>query len=322
MDLKKSKPTRDSYGEALVELGKRNPDVVVVEADISKSTRTGLFARAFPERFFNVGVAEQNGMLISAGMATCGKIPFMSTYAVFGTMRACEQVRTFIAYPRLNVKIALSHGGLTPGGDGVTHQGTEDMGTMRTIPNMCVIMPADDVATRRAVFAAADWAGPVYLRFTRDGVPAIYDDDDERFSIGKAIQLVDGDDLTLIAVGDMVSKALLAAERLLQNGRAARVLDMHTIKPLDTEAVQRAAEDTGAIVTVEDHNIMNGLGSAVAEYLVENCPIPMQRIGLPDTFGESGPYEELLEKYGMATDHIVDAARKVLSAKRRGRRRG
>ena len=211
---------------------------------------------------------------------------------------------------------------LTPGGDGVTHQGTEDMGTMRTIPNMCVIMPADDVATRRAVFAAADWAGPVYLRFTRDGVPAIYDDDDERFSIGKAIQLVDGDDLTLIAVGDMVSKALLAAERLLQNGRAARVLDMHTIKPLDTEAVQRAAEDTGAIVTVEDHNIMNGLGSAVAEYLVENCPIPMQRIGLPDTFGESGPYEELLEKYGMATDHIVDAARKVLSAKRRGRRRG
>ena len=319
MDLNKSKPTRDSYGEALLELGGRNPNVVVVEADISKSTRTKLFAQDFPARFFNVGVAEQNGMLVAAGMATCGKIPFMSTYAVFGTMRACEQVRTFIAYPKLNVKIALSHGGLTPANDGATHQATEDMGIMRTIPNMTVVMPADDLATRKAVFAAADYPGSMFLRFTRDAVPAIYDAGECKFEIGKAIELRDGQDLTIIAVGDMVSKAILAADQLSRSGTSVRVLDMHTVKPLDVDRVRKAAEQTGAIVTVEDHNIMNGLGSAVAEIVVEQCPVPMRRIGIPDTFGESGPYEALLEKYGMSMEHIVKAAGQVLEAKRRQR---
>lgn len=310
-DDRKRIPTREAYGRALLELGENDPDIVVVEADISKSTRTKYFAEKFPERFFNVGVAEQNGMLIAAGMATCGKTPFMSTYAVFGTMRACEQVRTFIAYPGLNVKIALSHGGLTAGSDGVTHQGTEDMGIMRTIPNMTIIMPADAVSTRLAVFAAAERPGPVYLRFTRNPMPIIYGETTCPFEIGKAIRLREGRDVSIIAIGDMVSQALEAAARLSEEGIEARVLDMHTLKPLDTGEVLSAAKDTGAIVTAEDHNILNGLGSAVAEFLVENIPIPMKRIGIRDVFAESGTYEELLKKYGLAAGNIVEAAKTV-----------
>jgi transketolase len=307
-------PTRIVYGQALAELGEENDRVVVIDADISKITRTHLFARRFPERFFNVGIAEQNEMGIAAGMATTGKIVFASTYAVFASMRACEQVRTFIAHTRSNVKIAASHGGLTGTTDGVTHQGTEDMGIMRTIPGMTIIMPADAVATKKIVKELAEHQGPAYLRLTKIPVPIIYDEEAD-FQIGRAVQLKDGDDVTIIAIGDMVIRALEAADLLDNNGIRARVLDMHTLKPVDKGAVIKAAEQTGAIVTVEDHNILNGLGSAVAEVVVENRPIPMERIGLRDTFAESGEYEELLEKYGLNTRHITEAARKLMGRK-------
>ncbi len=307
-------PTRDAYGEVLVELGERNPNIVVLEADISKSTRTCFFARRFPERFFNAGVSEQNEMMVAAGLATCGKISFVSTYAVFASMRACEQVRTFICYPRLNVKIAVSHAGLTPGNDGVTHQGTEDMGIMRTLPNMSVIMPADTVATKELVSEAVEHEGPVYLRFTRDPVPVIYDNSFS-FQIGKALTIREGNDVSLIAIGDMVCKALEAADILRKEGIQARVIDMHTLKPIDKETVIKSAQETGAIVTVEDHTILNGLGSAVAEVAGENKPVPLKRIGLKDTFAESGKYEELLIKYKLSTKDIVEAAKEVIKKK-------
>lgn len=310
-------PTREAYGRALVELGARDPRVVVVEADISKSTKTDAFARAYPDRFFNVGVAEQNAVMVAAGLASCGKIPFVSTYAVFGSMRACEQVRTFVAYTGLNVKLALSHGGLTPGNDGATHQATEDMGIMRTIPNMTVIMPSDAVQTRLAVFAAAEYAGPVYLRFTRDAVPVIYPEDASDFTIGKSIRLREGDDVTIIGIGDLVRTCIKAADALATQGISARVVDMHTLKPLDRDAVLRAAHETGAIVTVEDHNRLNGLGSAVAEMVAETNPVPVMRLGVPDCFGESGPYEVLLAKFGLAGGDVVGTAREAIKMKRR-----
>ncbi len=306
--------TREAYGQALVKIGKRNLNIVVLEADISTSTKTCYFARKFPDRFFNVGVAEQNEAMIAAGLASCGKIPFVNTYAVFATMRACEQVRTFICYPRLNVKIVASHGGLTPGPDGVTHQGTEDTGIMSTLPNMAVIVPADAVATKKAVRAITEYDGPVYLRLTRCPVPIIYDDNFS-FEIGKSFTIKEGKDVTIIALGDMVSKALEASEELKAEGVETRVIDMHTIKPIDKEAIIKAAEETKGIVTVEDHNIINGLGSAVAGVIVENRPIPMQRVGLKDTFAESGEYEELLNKYGLGTSHIIEATKKVLERK-------
>lgn len=308
-------PTRNAYGQALVELGKVNPNVVVFEADIAKSTQTHLFAKAFPDRFFNVGVAEQNEMAIAAGAATCGKISFVSTYAVFASMRACEQMRTSVAYPKLNVKIAVSHGGITAYDDGVTHQATEDLGIVRTIPNMTVLMPADAHSTRKAVFEAAKIEGPVYIRFMRIGMPIIYPRDID-FKIGKAIKLRDGNDVTIIAIGDMVCQALQASEELATEGIEADVLDMHTIKPLDRDALLESAMRTGAVVTVEDHNIINGLGSAVAEVLVEEYPVPMSRIGLQDTFAESGAYDDLLAHYGMDAGHIVKAVHKVISRKR------
>lgn len=305
-------PTRDAYGEMLVELGEKNPNIVVLEADISKSTRTCYFAKKFPHRFFNAGVAEQNEMAVAAGLASCGKIPFVSTYAVFASMRACEQVRTFICYPRLNVKIAVSHGGLTPGSDGVTHQGTEDIGIMSTFPNMTVIMPADIVATKKLVKAAAEYDGPVYLRFTRDPVPVIYKEEDISLEIGKSFTIREGSDVTLIALGDMLSKALGASDILAKEGISARVIDMHTVKPIDREAIIKAAQQTKAIVTVEDHNIFNGLGSRVAEVVAEEAPVPFKRIGIKDSFGESGEYEKLLVKYGLSTYHIVEAAKGLL----------
>jgi transketolase len=309
------RPTREAYGEALVELGRMRPDVVVVEADISKSTKTVYFAREFPERFVNVGVAEQDAMMVAAGLASCGKTPFVSTYAIFGTMRAAEQVRTFIAYADLNVKIALSHGGLTPANDGATHQGTEDFGVFRTIPNMTVIMPADAHATKKAVYAAAKWKGPVYLRFTRDAVPYIYSETDCPFTIGRANVLRLGRDVTLIAIGDMVSIALEAADTLTGAGLSVGVLDMHTLKPLDVEAVLEAADASGAIVTVEDHNVLNGLGSAVCEVVAEQCLVPVKRIGIPDRFGQSGPYKRLLQHYGLSAAHVAAAAREVIARK-------
>lgn len=299
-------PTRTAYGEALRDLGYVNDRVVVLEADIGKSTRSALFGAAHPERYFNVGVAEQNEMAVAAGLSSCGKIPFVSTYAVFASMRACEQVRTFVAYPGANVKICPSHGGLTPGGDGPTHQATEDMGIMRTIPNMTVCMPTDATMAYKAVFAAAEWDGPLYLRLTRDGVPVMYDDD-LVFEFGRAIVLKTGADATIIANGDMVTQALDAASALAAGGVGVTVIDMHTIKPLDEACVIEHCADKRFVVTAEDHQVNGGLGSAVAEVLVEHRPVPMKRIGLRDTFAESGPYPELLRKYGMDAASIERA---------------
>ncbi|BCV24142.1 transketolase family protein [Gelria sp. Kuro-4] len=307
-------PTREACARTLVELGRENPDVVVFEADIAKSTKTLYFAKEFPDRFFEMGIAEQNMLGAAAGMATTGKLPFVSTYAVFASMRACEQIRTFICYPNLNVKIVASHGGLTPGNDGPTHQAIEDLAIMRSIPNMTVLMPADAVATRSLVRSAAQMHGPVYVRLTRDPVPVIYPEDTV-FSIGKAVEFRPGSDVTLIAIGDMVAWAAEAAEELAKEGISARVLDMHTLKPLDKEAVVKAAQETGALVTVEDHNIYGGLGSAVAEVVAEECLVPLKRVGIPDTFAESGEYELLLEKYGLGIKDIKRAAEAALSKK-------
>ena len=308
-------PTRYAYAEALLELAEANPDVVVLNADVAKSIGTMDLAERFPGREFNFGIAEQNMMTAAAGMATLGLIPFVSTYAVFASMRACEQVRTMICYPRLNVKIAASHGGLTPGQDGVTHQGLEDMALMRALAGMTIIMPADAASTRQAVWAAAAHPGPVYLRLTRDPVPALYDDNLD-FQIGRAIALRSGPDATIIAIGDMVALALEAASALEREGLRVSVLDMHTLKPLDEGAVLRAACDTGAIVTAEDHTLFGGLGSAVAEVLGERCPVPLERVGLANTFAESGPYRELLTRYGLSTAHIARAVRQAVE--RRG----
>jgi transketolase len=304
-------PTREAHGEALVELGRENPNIVVLEADISTSTRTCYFAEEFPDRFFQMGIAEANMMAVAAGMATTGKIPFVSTYAVFGTMRACEQVRTFIAYPKLNVKIACSHGGITPANDGVTHQATEDLGIMRTIPGMTVIMPADYVSAKRLVKAAAKYPGPVYLRFTRDPVPTIYNLQDT-FEIGKGVQLHAGDDVSLIAIGDFVQLALNARDVLSKLGVGSDVIDTHTLKPIDKDLVIKSALKTRRVVTIEDHQINGGLGSAVAEVLAEECPTPMKRIGLRNTFAESGEYQLLLEKYRMDVNAIVSAVEQLM----------
>ncbi|MCL6430157.1 MAG: transketolase family protein [Anaerolineae bacterium] len=309
-------PTRYAYAEAVQELAAANPDVVLLNADVAKSMRTNEFAERFPDREFNFGIAEQNMMAAAAGMATVGLIPFVSTYAVFASMRACEQVRTMICYPRLNVKIAASHGGLTPGQDGVTHQGLEDMALMRSLAGMTVIQPADATSTRKAVWAAAAHPGPVYLRLTRDPVPVLYDDS-LQFEIGRAITLRDGEDATIIAIGDMVALAVEAADMLEAEGLEVGVLDMHTLKPLDEAAVVRAARATGAIVTAENHTLFGGLGSAVAEVLGEQCPVPLSRVGLGNTFAESGPYRELLVKYRMSSVDIAAAVQTVVSRKDR-----
>jgi transketolase len=307
--------TREAYGEEIVKLGGEDSNIVVLEADISTSTKTCYFAKKFPGRFFNIGVAEQNEALVAAGLASTGLIPFLSTYAVFATMRACEQVRTFICYPNLNVKIVVSHGGMTPCTDGVTHQATEDLAIMRVMPNMTVIAPTDYYMSKAAVRAAAKHYGPVYIRLTRDPLPIIYNEN-INFAIGKSIRLCDGRDVTIISVGDMAYTALKAVDLLKKEGISARLLDMPTIKPIDIEAIIDAARSTGAIVTVEDHQIIGGLGSAVAEVLGENCPVPLKRIGLKDTFAESGEFELLLDKYGLSSIHIAKAAKKVIDAKK------
>jgi len=311
----KEKPisTRDAFGEVLVEIGRENERVVVFEADISTSTRTCYFAESFPRRFFQMGVAESNMMVAAAGMATTGKIPFACTYAVFGSMRCCEQVRTFIAYPKLNVKIACSHGGLTPGSDGVTHQGTEDLGIMRTIPGMTIIMPADYFATKKLVRAAVEYPGPVYLRFTRDPVPIIYDEEQE-FVIGKGKLLFTGNHVSLMAIGDMITVAMDARDRLEERGVDAEVIDLHTLKPIDRTLILESARKTGRVVTIEDHQIQGGLGSAVAEVLGESHPTPMRRIGLRNTFAESGDYQLLLRKYSMDADAVVAAVDELMDA--------
>ena len=311
METKKI-PTRNGFGEAIVELGKLNRDILVVDIDIGKSCKTGEFRKQLPGQYLNVGIAEQNGAGVAAGLATCGKIPFVVTYAAFGSMRICEMIRQEIAYPKLNVKIACSHGGVTPANDGASHQAIEDMGILRTIPNMTVVMPADYASAKALVKAAAAYDGPVYLRFTRDAVPVIYDEN-ERFEIGKAKQLRDGRDVAILANGDTVCLALRAAGLLASEGIEARVLDVHTIKPLDEAAVNACITDVGKLITVEDHNILNGLGSAVAEVIAERGEGKLKRIGVQDQFGQSAPYERLLEMNGITAENIAAQAKALLS---------
>ena len=299
--------TRDGFGKEIVELGRENPNLLVVDVDIGKSCKTAEFRKALPEQYVNVGIAEQNGAGLAAGLATCGKIPFVVTYAVFGSLRMCEMIRQEICYPNLNVKIACSHGGVTPANDGASHQAIEDMGVLRTIPNMTVIMPADSHSARKLVRQAAETYGPMFLRFTRDAVPQIYGEDVE-FTIGKAHQICDGKDVAIIANGDTVRLAIEAARVLAGRGISARVLDMHTIKPLDTEAVTACVNDIGKIITVEDHNILNGLGSAVCEVAAEMGKGVVRRIGIMDQFGQSAPYERLLAMNGVTVENIVAKA--------------
>jgi transketolase len=288
--------------------------VVVLDADVSTSVKTSMFAEKFPDRSFNFGVAEQNMMAAAAGMATTGLIPYATTYAVFASMRALDMVRNSIHYPHLNVKIAASHGGITPGPDGVTHQGQEDLSIMRAIAGSTIIAPADPPTTKMAVWAAAERNGPVYLSFTRDPVPVIFDEN-YPFEIGKAVTIRDGKDATIVANRDLVVQSLVASELLAAEDLSVRVIDCHTLKPLDAQTVLKAAEETGAIVTAENNVIYGGLGSAVAELLVENNPIPMKRIGVSDTFAESGPYLDLIEKYGLSAKHIVAAVEDVIRRK-------
>ncbi|NLW23971.1 MAG: transketolase family protein [Clostridia bacterium] len=307
--------TREAYGKALVELGKINKDIVVLDADLSKSTKTDGFKKAFPERFFNMGIAEQNLIGCAAGLAAAGKIPFASTFAVFATGRAYDQIRNSVASSNLNVKIAASHAGLTVGEDGGSHQMLEDIALMRAIPGMTVIVPADGVETYQAVFAASKHEGPVYIRLGRPKVPVIFDEN-YQFQIGKAAVLREGTDVALIATGIMVNEALEAARLLEQEEIQAQVINVSTIKPLDVETIIKAAQETKAVVTCEEHNVFGGLGSAVAEALVENYPVPMERLGVKDVFGESGKPSQLLEKYGLTAKHIVAAAKRVMNRKR------
>ena len=311
MNFEKKIATRDGFGEEIVALGKENRNILVVDADIGKSCKTGAFRKELPKQYLNVGIAEQNCAGVAAGLATCGKIPFIVTYAAFGSMRMVEMIRQEICYPHLNVKLACSHGGVTPANDGASHQAIEDMGILRTIPNMTVIMPADYYSARKLVRAAAEFDGPVYLRFTRDAIPVIYDEEDS-FVIGKAKQLRQGKDVAIIANGDTVRLAIQAAEQLAAQGIEARVLDMHTIKPLDAEAVMDCIESIGRIVTVEDHNILNGLGSAVCELAAEAGKGKVKRLGIQDQFGMSAPYERLLAMNGVTVENIVDSAKALL----------
>ncbi|MGI6574677.1 MAG: transketolase family protein [bacterium] len=306
--------TRDAYGQTLAELGKTNLDLVVLDADLSGSTRTAEFAKVFPERFFNMGIAEANMIATAAGLAAAGKLPFASTFAVFATGRAFDQVRNSVCIAQLNVKIAASHAGLTVGEDGASHQSVEDISLMRSLPGMTVIVPADAVETRLAVKAAAAHKGPVYLRLGRPKVPVILSRD-YQFSIGKAALLRDGNDVTVVACGYMVGVALEAAQLLEQEGIEARVLNMSTIKPIDRYALVTAAQETGAIVTAEEHSIIGGLGSAVAEVIAEEYPVPVHRVGIKDTFGESGAPGELLQKYGLTVEEIVAQAKNAMAKK-------
>ncbi len=303
--------TREGYGDEILALGRENKDIYVVDCDIGKSCKTVPFSNELPNQHVNVGIAEQNACGVAAGLATTGKIPFVTTYAVFGSMRMSEQIRQEVCYPNLNVKIACSHGGFTPANDGASHQCIEDMGILRTIPNMTVCMPADYYATRKLVRAAAEKYGPVYLRFTRDGIPCIYDEN-STFEIGKANKLMDGTDITIIGNGDVLNLAYKAANKLKEKGVSVTLLDMHTIKPLDVDAVKEALEKTSKIVTVEDHNIINGLGSAVCEVVAEAGKGIVRRIGVQDQFGESAPYESLLAKNGITVENIIKTCEELL----------
>lgn len=307
--------TREAYGKALVELGEKNPNVIVMDADLAAATKTGGFKKAFPDRFFDTGIAECNMMGVAAGLSTTGYTVFASTFAMFAAGRAFEQVRNTIGYPHLNVKIGATHAGISVGEDGASHQCCEDIALMRTIPGMVIINPADDIEARAAVLAAADYEGPVYMRFGRLAVPRIFDEN-YKFEIGKAVTLKEGTDVTIIATGLMVNEAVMAAEQLEKDGVSVELINIHTIKPLDKEAVVKAAKKTGCIVTAEEHNIIGGLGSAVAEAVGEEYPVPVVRLGVEDTFGKSGPATELLHVFGLDAEHIVEKAKKAISLKK------
>lgn len=299
---------RDAYGEALAELGEQRKDVVVLEADVGSSSKSIIFGRRHPERYFNVGIAEGNMMAMAAGFASCGKIPFVNTFAVFATLRAGDPLRTLVAYTGLNVKIAATYAGLSDSYDGATHQSVEDMAIVRAIPNISIVVPTDAVETKKAVAVVADYPGPVYFRLSRAAIPVLFSAD-HPFHIGKGNLLKEGTDIAIIACGYMVHKALEAAEILKNEDISARVIEMHTIKPLDESLVLDAAKETGRIVTIEEHSVYGGLGSAVAELLAQKYPTPMQIIGIPDRFGESGDYEELLAKCGLDTASLVSRVR-------------
>lgn len=306
--------TREAYGAALAELGEKYKDVVVLDADLSKSTKTNDFKKKYPDRFFNMGISEQDMMGTAAGFASCGKIPFASTFAMFATGRAFEQIRNSIAYPKLNVKIAATHAGITLGEDGASHQAIEDVAIMRAVPNMTIINPADALSTRKAIEAAILHKGPMYIRLGRLGVPEVYKNDMD-FEIGKGIVLEEGKDVTIIAAGFMVHVALEASDILKKEGISAEVIDMHTIKPIDKEIIINSAKKTGAIVTAEEHNIIGGLGSAVAEVLCEEYPVPMVRVGIKDVFGQSGKPMELVELYGISSKDVAEAAKQAIKKK-------
>ena len=308
------KATRDAYGEALKELGAQYPEIVVLDADLSASTKTKDFADVYPDRFFDCGIAEGNMMSVAAGLASCGKIPFASTFAVFGAGRAYEQIRNSICYPKLNVKIALTHAGLTVGEDGATHQMLEDIALMRVLPNMTVIVPADAAETKAAVKWAASYHGPVFIRMGRAKCDDITDPE-QPFIPGKAAMLRKGYDLTIIACGIMTGKAMQAADILTGAGISARVINMSSIKPIDESAIIKAAEDTGAILTAEEHSVKGGLGSAVAEVVVKNCPVPMTMVGVEDQFGESGTADDLLKAYGLTAAKIAETAMRLYKKK-------
>lgn len=309
------KATRESYGEALRDLADEYKDLVVLDADLAAATKTVIFKKAHPDRFFDCGIAEANMMGVAAGLAACGKIPFASTFAMFAAGRAFEIVRNSIGYPHLNVKIGATHAGISVGEDGATHQCNEDIALMRTIPGMTIINPADDVEAKAAVKSALDFNGPVYMRFGRLAVPVINDSATYKFELGKGIVLRDGSDVTIVATGLMVNEALQSAEVLAAEGISARVVNIHTIKPLDKELVCKCAKETGVIVTAEEHSIIGGLGSAVAEAVTECCPVPVIKVGVNDVFGHSGPAVDLLKEFGLSAENIAINARKAVSLK-------
>ena len=307
------KATRESFGEAVTALAAENPNIVVLDADLAEATKTGIFKKKYPERFFDCGIAEQNMIGIAAGLATCGKIPFAASFAMFAAGRAFEQVRNSVGYPHLNVKIAGSHAGISVGEDGATHQCCEDLALMRTIPGMVVLNPADHYEMLAAVKAAAAYEGPVYIRLGRLAVESVHNNDDYTFELGKGITLRDGQDITVVATGLMVQEAVKAAQDLEAQGIDVRVIDIHTIKPLDVDLLVKAARETGRIVTVEEHNVIGGLGEAVASCLSEICPTPVTKIGIYDQFGHSGPAVDLLKEFGLSAENIAATVKKVLS---------
>lgn len=306
------KATRESYGEALAELGDKYDNLYVFDADLAAATKTGIFKKKYPERFFDCGIAEANMMGVAAGMAATGKIPFASTFAMFAAGRAYEIVRNTIGYPHLNVKIGATHAGISVGEDGATHQCNEDIALMRTIPGMTIINPADDVEAKAAVEAAILHDGPVYLRFGRFAAPVFNDKETYKFELGKGIKLTDGDDIAIIATGLMVSEALTAAEKLKKDGINARVINIHTIKPIDKDIIIKAAKDTKLLITVEEHSVIGGLGSAVCDVVSENLPTKVIKIGVNDEFGHSGPAVDLLKEFGLSSENIVKTAKEAL----------